>query len=685
MTNSQMQPINLFDYRRTEINVLSDLQRLRTIAERVELETDLIELIDKALARNKEQKFSIAVVGEFKRGKSTFINALLGKDVLPSDILPCSATLNRVTYGLQPRVEILFKPENENEEPRLEEIEVEALAEYVTKLTPEAAERAAQIQEAIVHYPLPYLRNNVDIIDTPGLNDDQAMTDVTLSVLPQTSAAILVIMATAPFANSEADFLNNQLLLNDLGRIIFVVTAIDQMRREKDKQRILETIKQRIETAVHQRLAKQFGEESPEYKMYREQIGDPKVFGISGYDALIAKEENDDELLEESGFPKFESSLERFLTETRGAVELQTLANRIISTSAQIIQKLKMELSALQMSQKEFDEKYKKSMAELDELLQRRDVELSEIDQAAQRTRKRLRPFIDELPDAMKQAAIEVVEAEPMEPSDINSETFQEALNRKVSDAIRNATKRIGERLELEMERDLRDEVDRLGTFIDQVGQVLTQIEMSFSKLEDSKEGTSTTEAAIVGGADVLLGGTGLGGAYMGYREAGGRGAAVGGVAGFGAAVGVGAVMIALGVTALFPLFLAMGVASAFTGKWAVLAAFKQERVKRFKEATREHLLQEIDNYVKTQRLDVELNKQINNVYEALKERLMGEIDAAMNQTRATLDQLRSQKARQETLAEHKGEEARQLLDEVKTIRGRAQGLSSQLVKIDTV
>ena len=683
MANSEIQPKTFADFRRTEINALADLQRLRTIAERVKLEKESIELIDKALVRHKDQRFSISVVGEFKRGKSTFINALLGKEILPSDILPCSATLNRVTYDLEPRVEIKFKPEN-GKEPAIEEIEIEQLTDYVTKLTPESEERAAKIQEAVVYYPLPYLKNNVDIIDTPGLNDDQTMTDVTLSVLPQTSAAILVIMATSPFSNYEADFLNNQLLLNDLGRIIFVVTGIDLMRREGDKERILETIKKRIDTAVHNRLSEQFGAGSDEYIMYKEQIGQPKVFGISGYDALIAKEENDDELLKASQFPEFESALERFLTETRGAVELQTLANRIIASSDQIIGKLELELSGLQMSQAEFDEKYKKAIAELDELVQRRDTELGEIDASTKRTQKRLRPFLNELPDAMKKAAIEVIEAEEMEPNDIKDEVFQEALNRKVMDAIRNTAKRTGERIELEVERDLHNEVERLGGFIQQVGDVLAQIEVSFSTIDAKDKNTSLTETAIAGGASALIGYSGLGGLYLGYREAGARGAAVGGLAGFGAAVGAGTVLFLLGAPML-PVVITMGVISAFTGKWTVLRTFKKDRIKKFKQTYQEHMLQEIDAFVQQQRLDVELNKQISNVYDALKERVLGELDAAMNQTRATLNQVRIQKERHETLAEHQGKEAQQLVDEVKNIRGRAQGLSRQLVKIDSV
>jgi hypothetical protein len=83
---------------------------------------------------------------------------------------------------------------------RREEVPFDKLADYVTQLTNESEAVAKTIKEAIVYYPSPYCQNNVDVYDTPGLNDSNAMTDVTLSVLPRTDAAIMVILAQSPFS-----------------------------------------------------------------------------------------------------------------------------------------------------------------------------------------------------------------------------------------------------------------------------------------------------------------------------------------------------------------------------------------------------------------------------------------------------------------------------------------------------
>ena len=57
-----------------------------------------VERLDKKL---ENMHFQVAIVGEFKRGKTSLINALLRRRVLPADVVPTTATLNRITYGLK--------------------------------------------------------------------------------------------------------------------------------------------------------------------------------------------------------------------------------------------------------------------------------------------------------------------------------------------------------------------------------------------------------------------------------------------------------------------------------------------------------------------------------------------------------------------------------------------------------
>jgi len=319
---------------KAELSIVRDLKRLRQLAQHVGL-VESTKWVDGALSRMASHHFSIAVIGEFKRGKSTFINALLGEKVLPSGVTPCSAALTRVTYGHKPSVRLIFRAQ-EGEPEEQKEIRFDDLAAYVTKLTPEAEAIAATIKEAIVSYPAAYCRKQVDIIDTPGLNDDETMTEVTLGILPHVSAVIFVIMPEAPFAHSEGDFLHNQLLLQDINRVIFVVNAIDRLKSESERERVLAGIKTRIKNSVEERLQQKFGKESEEYKRYRQRLGEPLVFGLSSYNALQAKLNHNRTLLAESGFPVFEAALERFLMQILPPAELKLIARSIRQACQQL-------------------------------------------------------------------------------------------------------------------------------------------------------------------------------------------------------------------------------------------------------------------------------------------------------------------------------------------------------------
>jgi predicted GTPase len=667
------------------MNLVSDLTRLRLISEKIGLEIALIQLIDDALLRNKEHRFSIAVVGEFKRGKSTFINALLGKEILPADIEPCSATLNRITYGLKPSVQVVFRESEEGGQGKVEEVDIEHLADYVTKLTPEAAQTASTVKEAIVTYPLAYLQNNVEIIDTPGLNDDVAMTEVTLGVLPHVSAAILVIMPEAPFAGSEADFLNHQLLLKDMGRIIFVVTAIDRVRKAQDRERILKVIADRIELSVERRLLEQFGStESDGYKLYRKQIGKPRVFGLSGYLALEAKETNNTALLEESKFSEFESKLEQFVTGTRGAIELQVLSNRTIGAGNEILKKLTIELGALQMSQQEFDRAYSTAMDELQSLRQRRQEELQNINQASEQTKRRIRPLIGQLPEELKRAAATVVEETPMKTDDIQNSVFVEELSKKISTAVRNAAKHNSEKIQFEIERDVVEEIKRLGNYAAEVNQTLRDIELQFAgtnPLSNKGQIAGTAAALAIGGLTATI----WGGVLAGWQEAGGKGAAVGAAAGFGTIMAGSALIVALAIPVTWPVVIGLGIASTFAGKFAARYIFREQRIEQFRQRYTEQVFEQIEQQLQSQRLDILIEQHITNTYDTIRDKLLGELDASIEQTRSTLEQLRGQKVRQEALAEERRKEAEQLILEVQSICSRAQGLSQQLIEATEV
>ena len=84
----------------------------------------------------KNRVYRVAVIGEFKRGKSSLINSLIGSRVLPTDVLPMTATLTRIRYGEKKRILIEYKSGEQ------EEKSIDDLIEFATKFDKEKEKKS---------------------------------------------------------------------------------------------------------------------------------------------------------------------------------------------------------------------------------------------------------------------------------------------------------------------------------------------------------------------------------------------------------------------------------------------------------------------------------------------------------------------------------------------------------------
>ena len=167
----------------------------------LESTVDDLELVSRNLG---EGVFRLLVLGDMKRGKSTFLNALIGENVLPTDVNPCTAVLTVLGYGQEKRVTVHFK---EGQEP--EPLDFDTFKQRYTippeeakKLQEEGTSAFPNVAYAEVQYPLTLLEKGVQIIDSPGLNDTEQRNQLTLgfclssvprSRLPWVNSAILKI------------------------------------------------------------------------------------------------------------------------------------------------------------------------------------------------------------------------------------------------------------------------------------------------------------------------------------------------------------------------------------------------------------------------------------------------------------------------------------------------------------
>lgn len=171
------------------------LSHLATLAQ--ELGTDPVADEARELsARVAEGRFYVACVGQFKRGKSTLINALIGEAIVPTGFIPVTAVPTVIRFGENLHARIRLNDGSWNEIP------VSELKQYVTEeLNPEN-KKGVQGAEAFV--PSPLLSSGMCMVDTPGLGSVfSGNSAATQAFIPHIDAALVVVGADPPLAGEE--------------------------------------------------------------------------------------------------------------------------------------------------------------------------------------------------------------------------------------------------------------------------------------------------------------------------------------------------------------------------------------------------------------------------------------------------------------------------------------------------
>ncbi|MCU0541015.1 MAG: dynamin family protein [Oscillatoriaceae cyanobacterium Prado104] len=322
---SSYQELKKFQEYRQQLNAVCQplYSTLQDGSDRNVISPNLTEEVTKISRKLESQCFRVAVVGEFSKGKSTLLNALLGEEIQPVRDIPCSGTVTVLKYGPQQRVICKYKNGRE------EEISPQQYKEKAS-ISEEAALGSfgdeivnSEIKEISFEHPnLELCRNGVEIIDSPGLNEQAERTLVTEQVLKTTDAVIFLTHAQNALTEKERElllYLKKELNPGKDGEgaksIFVLVNFADLLRREESRKQV----RQRVETIV---------------KSQNAIAGENRIHFISAQSALEAiLDGTENEYLK--SFQDFTKSLEQFLTVERGAIELQQSAagiKQIINT-----------------------------------------------------------------------------------------------------------------------------------------------------------------------------------------------------------------------------------------------------------------------------------------------------------------------------------------------------------------
>ncbi|MGQ9687538.1 MAG: dynamin family protein [Desulfobaccales bacterium] len=306
--------------------------------------------LPRLLDKLRQNRFHLVVLGAFKRGKSTLINALLGEAILPTAIVPLTSVVTILTYGDRLSIEVRFH------NGQRKQISQKELVDYITEKGNPGNRKG--VQEVEITYPSEYLRDDVRIIDTPGVGSVyRHNTDVAYNYLPQVDAAVFVVTVDPPLSAAEHEFLRD--IREYVHKLFFVLNKIDYVDEAERREA--------LEFTAH---------------VLQEDLEAEKVmiFPISAKLALEGKSNGHPERLAESLLPQFEDHLRQFLYREKGRVFLLSCLSGALKAVTDSTLALRVERQAGTLPLKELEAKITRFDQELQGLEKEREMSLFLLD-----------------------------------------------------------------------------------------------------------------------------------------------------------------------------------------------------------------------------------------------------------------------------------------------------------------
>ena len=428
--------------------------------------------------------FNLVVLGQFKRGKTTLINSLIGNEVLPSSVVPLTSIVTIMKFGNRVRCTIFMNDGTE------QNIQIEELHDYVTESG--NPENRRGVKCASIEYPIPLLEKGMQLVDTPGIGSTFLHnTETTYEFLDHLDAAVFLMSADVPISQVEKELLET--IKSSTQKIFFVLNKVDNLAPKEITEM----------STYNNNVLKQMGFTVQE------------IWPISARKALEAKMTKDEELLVQSGLSNLEDAIGDFLSSEKGRIVLNTTISKLKRITLQVLSQIAIETKTLTDSEEELENKIntfhklnanlKKDKEDIAYLikgetikLNKKTEEMLKVFEEAETARieKCLQRFYEDNhnanPTSLKEDMQKMIKAEIINGFD----TFKEDVELVISDSIQETFNRFTKRS--------NDIIQEFKTAAEQLFEVpMQQSEFSIDLAEDKRfyylvqESMSMTEEEV--------------------------------------------------------------------------------------------------------------------------------------------------------------------------------------------
>ena len=360
------------------------------------------EKLSELLARLQEERFQLAVLGQFKRGKSTLVNALLGLNILPTAVVPLTAIPTFIYYNDNLSVTVCFL--DKKKEKVQFEGSIENLNDFLDKYVTETGnpENKLGVSHVEIYYPSKLLQKGFVLIDTPGIGSTfQHNTEMTINFLPQCDAALFVTSTDPPITEVEVNFLKS--VKSHVPKIFFILNKIDYLDEDE-----LKTSKQFLSDILTSEVG----------------INDiSEIFGVSSKKALNGKVKNKPELYKESNLKELEDAIQSFMEKDKLKALIEAIAQKSSNILENILMQLKILIKSYTTPLEELEKKIKILEKKIEEAY-RQKVVVSDI---LKGDMQRVESLLDSEADKLKDKAYDYFEKklreyiETLEPKEIKN------------------------------------------------------------------------------------------------------------------------------------------------------------------------------------------------------------------------------------------------------------------------